>query len=173
MALIKSIAGNEICDQTARNTFSSYKKSSYLSANGAGKSASYIQICTITVKSGYVNAPITIGVTDRGKLPTRIFINFSSVNNTDPSLGSFKRDGTSPAYIAKIGTSTWALYIAKSEAWADIHVNEYDNPYGGNVAVTWTGVNTDSLPSGYVTASVLYDVKMTDDGAGNVTIKTL
>lgn len=174
MALIKSIAGNEVCDQTARNTFSSYDKKLYFQANGNGNTAAYMQMCTIKINSSYVNEPIAIGVTDRAKLPTRIIINFANSDKSDPTLSQFVRDGQIPAYIAKTATSTWALYVAKGESWCNIRVTEYDNACGGgSVVVTWTGVNTTSLPSGYVAASVLYDVKMTDDGAGNVTIKTL
>lgn len=174
MALIKSIAGNEVCDQTARNTFSSYDKKLYFEASGFGNTAAYMQMCTIKINGSYVNEPITIGVTDRAKLPTRIIINFANSDKSDPSISQFVRDGQTQAYIVKTATSTWALYVSKGESWCGIRVTEYDNAYDNDrVVVTWTGVNTASLPNGYVTASVLYDVKMIDDGAGNVTIKTL
>lgn len=118
---------------------------------GGGNTANYMHIATIKVNATYVNVPFVIEYLQRGSGgATRLHIMFNASNNVDPALGLFVYEGRCRgAYLVKASTSTWNLYITKSEAWEDIGITDIRqySPY----AITITKVqnnNISSLPSG-------------------------
>lgn len=125
--------------------------------HGNGNSAAYMRIATLTVTGGYVNGPIEIRYYQRGSITaTSLYVRFQNTNSTDPSVDAFNYEGwCRGAYIAKTATSTWDIFIAKSEPWEDIGI-QYWAHYGVGVGITYRGENYTSLPSGYITAMSLY-----------------
>lgn len=159
--------GNVISDAYRKNIIASY--------NGAGDTLGYCQLCTLTVTANYKNYPIEIWLQERGRATsTRISVYFNSVASTDPTLANFTVFGThKDVYITKTATSTWQIYVAKSEPYAAMRVIG-DQTYPG-VSVTWNCAHA-SLPSSYTQASYGGHVYQADiaekDGNGNVISST-
>lgn len=126
-------------------------------ANGTSGTSGYVKIAQIKITNSYANQPIVIEYTRRSDYTlTNLFIRFASSNNTDPDLSMFRTDSSyQNAYLYKSATSTWDLYIQKSEAYDTIDVISY---YAGSYArdrmtVTWTNEMATSLPSSYTTVN--------------------
>lgn len=140
------------------------------SFNGGGDSAAYMRIATLKVAGKYVNCPIEIRYYQRGSMTaTSLYVRFQSTDSTDPSVDAFNYEGwCGGAYIAKTATSTWDIFIAKSESWEKIGI-QYWAHYGVDVGITYRGENYTSLPSGYITAMSLYANIMWPVGAVYIT----
>lgn len=186
MSSIKSIYGNEICDQAARNSITTisntYKKNVYNTANGNGNSANYLWIARIVCKTTYVNKPITFVLSSRDKQDTKLTFGLVNSGAVNPNVHLFQRIGEVRAWVCKPADSTYDIYVQKSESWDEFTVIGFQNPYDDSaVSVSWKSENTASLPSGSIEATELagarktsdFSIKMTDDGNGNVTIKTV
>lgn len=134
---------NKVIKQYTDGTF---RKKKIAELNGDGKTQ-YFKLCTIKVKTTYADTPFEITVRARGhKMLDRLCVLFTSVNNLDPELASFKVFGQNGGwYITKVSASTWAIYGAKSEPWAAIQVVNH-TAYNG-VEVTWDMTGVESLPS--------------------------
>ena len=129
---------------------SNYTKNLITSVSGNGNSASYLLIATFTIKSVYTNCGLRVVCTNRSNNQTTYNIRFASVNSLDPNVASFTCLGTMPAWIAKTATSTWNLYVKKSEAWDTCYVVGYSNPYPSSITVSWksgTNQNVTTLPT--------------------------
>lgn len=120
-------------------------------ADGAGNTAPYILIAQITNVRKYSDAPMRMTVISRGRKPTRLTIGFTNETTTDQDIAFFYRDGPAPAYIYKSATSTYELYLLKSEDWDYIQIADYYSPYP-EVSAEWKSENTESLPDGYIEA---------------------
>lgn len=125
---------------------------------GNGNSAAYLRIATITVSGTFQNYPIEIRYFQRGaRTPVSLYIYFSSGNTTDPGLATFYYEGYCVgAYIAKVATSTWDVFLTKSEAWDGVGVQYYAFKSDNAFSVTYRGENYTSLPSGYTKATPIY-----------------
>ena len=136
-------------------------------ATGTSGARGYINIATIKIRSTYQNVPIAFEVYRRGTTqPTMLYVTFASANNTDPGLTklSFEGAGVSDDFaIVKTTTSTWNLYIRKTEAYDDIAIAEYHTnfSYMSNTTVTWTNVHAASLPSGATKATKITEASST------------
>lgn len=122
-----------------------------------GNSAAYMRIATLKVTGGYINCPIEIRYYQRGSITaTSLYVYFENSNSTDPSVQSFCYEGWCiGAYIAKTATSTWDIFIKKSEAW-DYGGIQYCAHCGILVDITYRDDNYTTLPSGYITAFLIY-----------------
>ena len=124
---------------------------------GSAGNSGYVQICRIVISGTYVNSPIEIVFCRRGDhCPTRLSIQYANLNSDDPTLSKFGCIGyTNACYIVKSATSTWDLYITKSEAWDYISVLDYHLPrqLSAKVAVEWMNGFATTLPAGYTQAS--------------------
>lgn len=130
-------------------------------AKGTSGTSGYVKIAQIKIKKEYVNTPITMGLFQRGMDETNIFIRFANENNTDPAIEKFTYNGNPQVYMVKSTTSTWDLYVKKSETYdkicvTQLHTSAFD--YDG-IAIEWTDVQASSLPYGYVSATL----RTTDD----------
>lgn len=125
--------------------------------SGAGSDAAYIRLCRVTINSNYINYPLEITYFQRGSsAATTLCIMFNSEDNTDPTLYYFRYKGEClAAYIVKAATSTWDIYIKKSESWDWIGFQHWAFPSNG-VYVTPIGENATSVPSGFITAANFY-----------------
>ena len=127
---------------------------------GTPGTAGYTQIAEIQITGQYGNQPIVIEFCRRGdKHSSTMYIHFAGTNNTDPSLSNFYIYGPSPAYIKKTATSTWKIWVTKTENYDSIdilrcNVSQY---MAGGITITWTtNVQSNSAVSGWTEASYVY-----------------
>ena len=152
-------------DETARNSLSNYlpktggeltgqiieKAGSVVySANGTSGSYNVVNIATITINDHNCNSPIEIAFCRRNdNIITRLYIKFSNANNKDPSLQSFTSIGDhTNAYLAKSNTSTWDLYIVKTDAYDTIDIVDYHLPTydADKITLVWKNNQVKNLP---------------------------
>ena len=124
----------------------------YLQNSGLGSSDGYMHIATLKVNSAYVNCPVEIEYIQRASdTLTRLYILFNSTSGTDPYVKTFYHDGwCRGAYIVKTSTSTWNIYIAKSEGWENVAITSIKQFDVSAITVTKVhNVNVSSVPSGW------------------------
>ena len=124
----------------------------YLQNSGQGSSDGYMHIATLKVNSAYVNCPVEIEYIQRSSdTLTRLYILFNSTSDTDPYVKTFYHDGwCRGAYIVKTSTSTWNIYIAKSEGWENVAITSIKQFDVSAITVTKVqNVNVSSVPSGW------------------------
>lgn len=130
---------------------------------GTGGSNGYVKICRITNTASYNNAPIEIVYASRyAPTPTSLFIRFDGANSADPGLQMFGYCGSGPgAYIVKAATSVWDVYITKMNSWDQISILDMYMPEytASRCKITWTDEHANSVPSGYIEAENIQDVK--------------
>lgn len=148
-----------------QNTINNKTNVSYLNFSSGGNKQGFFKIATLQVKQNYANQNIIFGINHREHGYTECRIKFSNAGNTDPGMGSFKQTGTPTRAwrIIKTATSTWDLYLAKTDSWDDGRVIKFDNPYGGGLLVTWSGASAD-LPEGAIIAEQMIADQTTIDG---------
>lgn len=139
-----------------------FQKGIYVhSATGTSGSTGFVNIAQFSLSgTTYQNIPLELTVYRRGTTaPTYLFIEFSSANNADPGLASFKYSGygdSTSFYMYKSATSTWQLYIKKTESYDNIGIGSYTTNFAYmNVAVTWKNVQASSAPSGSTAATYM------------------
>lgn len=152
-------------DQSLKDTINNKTNVSYLNFGSGGNKQGFFKIATLQVKLNYVDQNIIFGVNHREHGYTECRIKFSNVGNTDPGMGSFKQTGTPTRAwrIIKTATSTWDLYLAKTDSWDGGRVIKFDNPYGDGVLVTWSGASAD-LPDDAIIAEQMIADQTTIDG---------
>ena len=148
-----------------QNTINNKTNVSDLKFSSGGNKQGFFKIATLQVKQNYANQNIIFGVNHREHGYTECRIKFSNSGNTDPGMGSFKQTGTPTRAwrIIKTATSTWDLYLAKTDSWDGGRVIKFDNPYGDGVLVTWSGASAD-LPDGAIIAEQMITDQTTIDG---------
>ena len=120
---------------------------------GGEQQSSYMCVCQIKIDRAWNNQYMEFGVVQRGRRG-EIYLQFASGDTKDPSVSNFYTTGNITAYIAKKTTSTWDLYVQKSEWYDDIEIVKFHKgKYLDAVSVAWKGLGTVELPSGYTTAS--------------------
>ena len=151
------------------------QKGSYVHhATGTDGASGYVNIATIKVSKTYQNIPIAFEIFRRGTTQsTRLYLTFNSVKGTDPTINKLLFDGhgvSDDFAIAKNATSTWYLYIRKTESYDDIAIAEYHTnfSYMSGVAITWTNTHANSLPSGATKATKITEASVTP---GSLTIQ--
>lgn len=161
-----SITSTVSATYATKTEMSSKKNVQYAYFDGGGKSAGYCFLAQIKIRQAYINTDIIIGIDQRNRGLSEIYIQFANGNTTDPALGRIRKTGTPRWFIVKSTTSTWNLYVQKSESWDRISVTEYYNPFGSNLTVTWMCQNANAV-SGWTEAkqlAALYGVDSTDGG---------
>lgn len=144
----------------------------YAKFDGNGSSNEYCFLAELKVVSAYVNTPTIIIVDQRGYGRSEIHIKFQPKEDNDPGLISITKTGSPTVYISKASTSTWWLYLKKSEPYDRIWVTDVVNLVG--VTITWKCQNSASVLKGFVTASQMasyYGVDSSDggtDGSNNL-----
>ena len=124
-------------------------------ASGTSGSAGYVKVAQMVIGGNYQNAPIKLHIIQRDVAETILQIRFANANNTDPALQSFVYQGGKPAYLVKSATSTWNLYVQKSEGYDNICISQFYKPhYDSSITIIWIDEQVSSLPSGYVTSSL-------------------
>ena len=118
--------------------------------DAGGGTAGFFKFLTLTVTGAYTNRGVQISYSGRGRLGGIIYLGFANQNGTDPAL-TVQYTGDATIYYIKTTTSTWDLYINKSES--------YDNEYftiinpsqiiSGGVTWAWQNATVGTLPAGY------------------------
>ena len=146
------------------------------SAVGEAGEAGFVDIVTIKITNQYHNMPISFEVYRRGyAYPTKLYISFASEADTDPALAHFYYEGAatnaSDFYMAKTATSTWHLYIRKSEGYDNVGIAEYytNFNYLNAIQVSFTDKLVTNVPSGATQATLLRLPASTT--AGTLTVK--
>lgn len=128
-------------------------------ATGTSGSTGYVNVATINIKGVYANEPIKILYSRRSdKAISEINISFQNVNSTDPTLYTFTVDAPKSVvdvYMVKSATSTWKLYIEKTEGYDYITILGYyiSSRMRDLITMTWSNEHAASLPSGYTSAN--------------------
>lgn len=120
---------------------------------GTNGQTGWFHVCQLKVTSDWANAAIRMTVSGRRAKQTDIEIQFQSVASTDPGLASLRRNGSCPVAIAKSATSTWELYVQKSEAYDALTVTNLLMPTYYPPTLTWKTDQVASLPSGAIQAT--------------------
>ncbi len=127
---------------------------SIININGGAGTAGFMYFAQIKVNSSYQNQPIVFCIHQRERFGT-IIIKFNSQNTSDPTLSYINKIGNINAYIYKSATSTWDLYIQKSEGYDSIDIVGFSKgDYMNSTSVTWQSSTVTSLPTGYTEASI-------------------
>lgn len=135
----------------AQNTANAAKKQVYHSAAGTSGTAGYVRFATVKFTGAYMNRPVFFALSNRGQAQSNVWIQWASVNSTDPALSSIKADGGINVYVHKTATSTWEVVAQKSEGYDTIYVNDYSNN-NASCAVSWVNVHLSSV-SGFTGAT--------------------
>lgn len=127
---------------------------------GTAGTAGHVQIAEIKIVGQYGNQPIVIEFCRRGdNYSSIIYLKFNGTSNVDPTLGTFSVQGPAPAYIKKTATSTWKIWVTKTEGYDSIDILRCNIPLymAGGMTVTWTtDVQSDSAVSGWTEANYGY-----------------
>ncbi len=127
-------------------------------ALGTTGSNGWVKVAQLKITAAYVNSPIEISYTRREAMPVRLTIRFKNSGKTDPDLSRFVYetvgDEFCSAAVVKSATSTWDLYIKKTESYDSISVVDCKYPENASATlITWTDTQVSSLPSGYILAT--------------------
>ena len=118
------------------------------SSEGTSGKSGYICMAKMVITSTYVNRPIEFRFISRGRGGVgTITIAFSNTNNTDPSISTFVYNGVDyGAFIVKSATSTWDLYITKSEAYDTVTLVGMSTASQG-ITITHPGTFLETKPT--------------------------
>lgn len=125
-------------------------------AVGAGISGNWMLIAEINIKSDNINQPLEFNIAGRNRQTSvTLWILFEATNGTDPGLVSFKCNNTKgyQAYLVKKATSTWSLYINKSEPYDFLDIIDVHIPKYTSTVVTYKSTTVSTLPEGGTYAS--------------------
>lgn len=133
-------------------------KSYVHSAVGNSGTAGYVLIATIKIKANYAGMPLVIELANRGTISVtpKLYIRFKSADTSDPVIETFGYTDKNPgAYLHKSATSTWDLYVQKSEAWDSINILRYHRSeyLEAKLDLTWKNVHATALPDGVTAAT--------------------
>lgn len=117
----------------------------------------YIHLAQLKINRNYVDYPIKFEISRRrDATSTMIYIMFVSVENKDPALSSFVFSGPcSSVFLHKSDTSTWDLYVQKSQGWDNMTIERINKPLGisnNAIHISLLGTLVTSLPAGYTQA---------------------
>lgn len=143
--------------------------------NGNGTSGidGFVNIAEISLaNTKYQNCPIELTVFRRRALDrTRLIISFVGEEAEDPNVECFRFEGSgSPTdfYLYKSATSTWQLYIKKTEPYDNIGIGEFHANFGyTNYKVTFKNTHVSSVPEGVIAATQLPVASHTHNYAGS------
>lgn len=125
-------------------------------ANGTSGTVGYVNIAEFNLAgTTYQNMPIQLDVFRRRmSMATRLYIWFDPVASSDPAIAHLGYEGAgtdTDFYIYKSATSTWQLYIKKTEGYDNIGIAEYKTNFSYALhKITFKDVLVSSVPSGAI-----------------------
>lgn len=125
-------------------------------ATGTSGTVGYVNIAEFNLAgTTYQNMPIQLDVFRRRmSMATRLYIWFDPVDSSDPAIAHLGYEGAgtdTDFYIYKSATSTWQLYIKKTEGYDNIGIAEYKTNFSyARHKITFKDVLVSSVPSGAI-----------------------
>ena len=137
------LAGGTVTGRTYFNQGTSVKTIN----SGSGKTG-YFKVCTFKITGNYQNQCIKLHTTQRNRFGN-LYIIFSSVNSTNPSISAFYKDGSGiVARLVKTSNGVFDLYIQKQEAYDDLEVTLLEKgSYMSGTTITWVNATVSTLPN--------------------------
>ena len=129
----------------------------------------YFHVATIVVSGSFQNVPMEMTIVRRHDTqPTRIVIHFSNEDNSDPIIQTFSVFGaTADVWIYKSATSTWELYVKKTEGYDRLGVTDLQkSEYLDCISITWQKDQISTLPDGAGQATVREFLGVASKSAG-------
>ena len=120
----------------------------------------YVFVAEIRIWAPYQNRPIKFEIESRGhKTNCTCYIQFKNHWTNDPDIESFgytsfSNDYSLYLYLIKTTTSTWNLYIKKTEENDTIDITDFSN-MNTNTSITWKNEGVSTLPEGCIYANPL------------------
>ena len=114
---------------------------------GSGKTG-YFKVCTFKITGNYQNQCIKLHTTQRNRFGN-LYIIFSSVSSTNPSISAFYKDGSGiVARLVKSANGVFDLYIQKQESYDDLEVTLLEKgSYMSGTTITWVNATVSTLPN--------------------------
>lgn len=137
------LAGGTVTGRTYFNQGTSVKTIN----SGSGKTG-YFKVCTFKITGNYQNQCIKLHTTQRNRFGN-LYIIFSSVSSTNPSISAFYKDGSGiVARLVKTSNGVFDLYIQKQEAYDDLEVTLLEKgSYMSGTTITWVNATVSTLPN--------------------------
>lgn len=163
----ETVSGNETISGKLQTKYFSIngKWETGYSCSGGGNSSTYMRLCRLKIKSSYVNNPIELCYSQRSSPSLTVLeIGFTNSSSLDPEIWYFRYRGyCRSAYIVKVSTSTWDIYVTKSEPWDTIAIHYWTclNPYT-DIEMQFIGENATSVPNGWTKAANFYMEELRD-----------
>lgn len=151
-----SIANGGTGANSAAGIASSHFHNSLRNISVGQGSTGYVKFATLKVVGTYANQCMEFKLARRqDTTSTTVYVNLSSSDSVDPGMGSVNYMGPAPIYYHKSATSTWDLYVPKTEAYDSIGILDFQRSdhSSSRITVTFPDTFVASLPSGYVTAT--------------------
>lgn len=126
-------------------------------AGTAGQSG-YVGFCRIKISATYRNSPIKFTIAQRGYEGGEVTVLFNNANSNDPTIKAFMVSGhLCEVRILKAATSTWDLYIKKSEAHDQIDILDVNIPQymKSGFSIEWVNYFHTNSPGGTVAYKVI------------------
>ena len=120
----------------------------------------YVKMVQIKILQQYVNYPIIFEITGRSWTSSnKLYVHFKNDSSSDPQLNSFLIDKTAPYKVAivKSATSTWDIYMQKSESYGMCAVcSMFNTNYIADaVQITFPDTVVSTLPDGAVEPTIM------------------
>lgn len=120
----------------------------------------YVKMVQIKILQQYVNYPIIFEITGRSWTSSnKLYVQFKNDSGSDPQLNSFLIDKTAPYKVAivKSATSTWDIYMQKSESYGMCAVcSMFNTNYIADaVQITFPDTVVSTLPDGAVEPTIM------------------
>lgn len=119
----------------------------------------YVKMVQLKILRQYIDYPIIFEIAGRGWTSSnKLYVKFESDSGSDPQLNSFLIDKTAPYKVAivKSGTSTWDIYMQKSQSYGSCIVCSMSNTnYADAVQITFPDTLVSALPAGTIEPTVM------------------
>lgn len=137
----------------AENIANAAEKKVYHTCGSSGGTSGYFYFARCVIVGNYCNKPISFTITNRGIDQTDVELRFANNSGIDPAVSILKKNGKANVYIVKADTSTWDLYVQKTESYDNATFTRFNmNGYDSKFTWTWKDQTVTSLPSNYITA---------------------
>ena len=137
----------------AESVANAAEKKVYHTCSSSGGTAGYFYFARCVIVGNYCNKPISFTITNRGIDQTDVELRFANNSGLDPAVSILKKNGKANIYIVKADTSTWDLYVQKTESYDNATFTRFNmNGYDNKFTWTWQDQTVTSLPSNYITA---------------------
>ena len=137
------LAGGTVTGMTYFNQGTSVK-----TIDAGSGTTGYFKVCTFKITGKYQNQCIKLHTTQRNRFGN-LYIIFSSVNSTNPSISAFYKDGSGiVARLVKSANGVFDLYIQKQESYDDLEVTLLEKgSYMSGTTITWVNATVSTLPN--------------------------